>query len=162
MFLFVDVQPHLCCGFCRFGMLFLPEFFGLRTRIVDLWWAGSASGMRSALLQVRLCANLAGSISPGRSPLSPRATADVDGATTRATPPRHDGDTSTPSRHRLRSATECARLPTTTPRRKTGKRAAVTSGARVRGSGGGSGRKRVQSRARALGRINLQRQWRIG
>ena len=68
-----------------FPVPFLSKFSGLRTRRVDLWWVGSASGKRSPLLEVRLRANPAGSISPGRSPLSPRATADVDGATT-ATP----------------------------------------------------------------------------
>ncbi|CAB1108513.1 unnamed protein product [Ectocarpus sp. CCAP 1310/34] len=86
---------------------------------------------------------------PDRTPLSPRATANDNGAMTRATSPScSGGDTGSPSRQQVRSAKECARLTATTPRKKTGKRAPVNSGARVRGSGGGSGRKRVRSRAR--------------
>ena len=94
--------------------------------------------MRVPLVEALQRHNLAGStLQPGRTPLSPRASADANRATTPATPPRRSGDTGSPSRQRLRSATICARLSATTPKRRAGKRAAVNSGARSKGSGGG-------------------------
>ena len=104
---------------------------------------------------------LAGStpLCPGRTPLSPRATTNGNLANTPATPPTSTGRyTGSPSRKRLRSVTGCVRLSATTPKTRTGKRLVVNSGARVRGSGGGSGNKRVRAKARAPPRGGLQPQ----
>eukprot|EP00752_Nemacystus_decipiens_P016789 g15026.t1 len=104
---------------------------------------------------------LAGStpLSPGRTPLSPRATTNDNGANSPANFPSINGRcTSSPSRQHLRNITESARLAWSTPKTRAGKRAAVNSGARVRGSGGGSGRKRTRSRARAPSHVGLQTQ----
>ena len=96
------------------------------------------------------------SIYPDRTPLSPRATNNGNGANTPATSPNSNGRyMDSPSR----GVTECARLRAErAPKTRTGKRTAVNSGARVRGSGGGSGKKRVRSRARARIRVGLQTQ----
>ena len=104
---------------------------------------------------------LAGStpLCSGSTPLSPRANTNVNGANTPATPPSRNGRyTGSPSRQRHRSVTGSARLSASTPKTRTGKREAVNSGARVRGSGGRSGKKRIHSRARALPRVRLQTQ----
>ena len=81
------------------------------------------------------------------TPLSPRATANEHGAKTPATPPPSNGQcTGSPIRPELGSVTEFA----TTPKRRVGhKRVALNSGARQKGSGGRSGKKRIRSRPRS-------------
>lgn len=95
----------------------------------------------------------------GRTPLSQRATASEHGARTPATPPTSNREcTGSPIRERHNSVTDLARLSSTTPKRKEGKRTAVDSGARARGSGGGSGKKRIRSfpRASLISRLQPQ------
>ena len=87
---------------------------------------------------------------PARAPLFPRSTVSEHGHETPATPrTSNDQDTGSVSHQRLRTFTGCAGTTTSTPTTGRGKLALGHSGARVRGSGGRPGKKRIRSRARA-------------